>query len=145
MARTIHHTVWRRLGAYRHDRHLGMPCEGLGWDPNCTYAGPLNDLHDLRYSTGEVEAAAREGRRPRPAHILRTVQHSSYVALHTDNIGEYCNTRERAARTATRDRLRAATAYANSVLSGGDWDAFDDEQFDVVPTRHRGSARWDVW
>lgn len=145
MARTVHHIVWQHMTANDHSRHTGMPCEGTGWRRNCSYRGPLNTLSDLRYSAADLTAAARDGHRPSPARVTRTVQHTSYVALWTDNIGEYCNAEERAARTRTRDRLRHALGHANAALSDGDWDAFDDEAFDVPPTRHRGSARWIAW
>lgn len=146
MARTVHHVPWTQMVRYQHGTHVGSPCDDRvgGWQPDCSYDGPLHAVTDRRYTAAEDRAAAREGRRAVPAVRTVAFERASYVHLH-HSLGEYANARERSARTVTRDRLRSVLGHANAVLtSGGDWDDLDEDLVEVTPTRHRGSARWDA-
>lgn len=98
--------------------------------------------NDLRYSARVLAEAAREGRRPRPTRVRRTVEiHRLPRADHDGTVGRSAAQEERRARRRLRDRLLALRGLIGASRTGP-LDRGAADAVDVPPARHRHGARW---
>ena len=156
MARTASHVPYTRRDENHHNHDVSI-CEprslwgGYGW--TCAYTGPAHSITDLRYSAATLATAETVGARPAPTQVTTVLERQGFARSQArpGMMRYYANERERAYRARLRTDLVAARAAANTALSLTDWTDLDDDldddlvdQIDIVPARHRHSARWDV-
>ncbi len=118
MARTAHHV--RRPAA------LSPEAPSRPWRPWRAVV-----LHDLRYSSQSLRCAARDGRRPQPQQVRRSVAVYSFARsdTHGGDVGGLARRDERRARQVARHQL--------GLLRLGPASDFEAE-----PGRHRHAALW---
>ncbi|MGW8361516.1 hypothetical protein ACWGK1_13215 [Streptomyces wedmorensis] len=127
MARTAHHIPRsRRL----------WPDERLTGDPWCSVV-----VRDLRYSADRLDEAAREGTRPRPQEVRRTVELRTWPRFRQDkSVAQWSAEDERRARQRLRARMRKLTRLVNGA--GGTIARTAPYTVDVPPYRHRRLGLW---
>ncbi|MEU3459296.1 hypothetical protein ABZ721_04980 [Streptomyces sp. NPDC006733] len=88
-------------------------------------------MRELRYSSARLRAAAREGRRPMPQEVRRTVAVHSLARIDPrgGTVGALAAVEERRARQVTR--------WQEGLLRAG---LLPD--LEIEPGRHRHGARW---
>jgi hypothetical protein len=88
-------------------------------------------VRELRYSSARLRSAAREGRRPLPQAVVRSVAVYCFARSDTrgGDVARFAHLEERRARQAVRRQLGLLRAGLVSDV-------------EVEPGRHRHSARW---
>ncbi|MET9540251.1 hypothetical protein ABZY16_22515 [Streptomyces sp. NPDC006553] len=125
MARTAHH-IPRSRRLIPDDRLAGDPCLSLA-------------LYDLRRDAACLTEAAREGARPRPRAIRRTLAPYDRPRFRQDRtVAHWAAKEERRARTRLRIRTSLLLRLVNSP--GGTLDPEAADTVDVPPARHRRSG-----
>jgi hypothetical protein len=127
MSRTVHHVPARRRTRPPY------------WSGGLPGPRTAHTLTELRYSHAESARAAREGRRPVPAFVVRSFAAHTYPrALNTAFWNPYESAARAALRTfrhTARNLLRAAPA--GTLLAAA-------AELDHPPTRHRHRNLWEA-
>ncbi|OKJ64759.1 hypothetical protein AMK27_02405 [Streptomyces sp. CB02009] len=98
-------------------------------------------LYDLRRDAACLTEAAREGARPRPRAIRRTVALYDWPRFQQDRtVAHWAAMEERRARTRLRIRTGLLLRLVN--LPGGTLDPGAADTVDVPPARHRRCGLW---
>ncbi|MFD3994491.1 hypothetical protein [Streptomyces sp. NPDC058548] len=127
MARTAHH-IPRSRRPFPFDRMWGDPYLSLV-------------LYDLRRDAACLTEAAREGARPRPRAIRRTVAFYDRPRFEQDRtVGRWAAKEERRDRMRLRTRTGLLLRLVNSP--GGTLAPDAADAVDVPPARHRRSGLW---